>query len=284
MAPTRRNMQLYAHRHPPPRTLTVAGRTYRIVRIFKHDFYAATCLYESPDGGAMRQIVVKLYRTQMFCGLEMQWMGRFLRNRERAIYAALSGVGGVPRWVGQVGPTGLALEYVEGATLDRTTPPPGFFDRLGTLLAAVHARGVAYCDANKRSNIIVTPDGQPVLIDYQIAIRRREAWPAPLRQIVAAGVAYLQRCDVYHLYKHKRRMSPGELTRDEDRLSRRRGLLHTLHRKATDPWRALRRRFLRRRQRMGLLVSPTEALEGPAGDEDASWRGDGNHARMRTQP
>ena len=274
MATTRPNMQLYAHRHPPPETVTVAGRTCGIVRVFKHDFYAATCLYESPGAATMPRIVVKLYRTQVFCGLDMQWMGRFLRNRERAIYAALAGLGGVPRWVGEVGPTGLAIEYVEGTTLDATTPPPGFFDRLRALLAEIHARGVAYGDANKRSNIIVTPDGQPVLIDYQIAIRRRPAWPAPLRQLVAACVNYMQRCDIYHLYKHKRRMSPGELTADEDRLGRRRGWLHTLHRKATDPWRTFRRRFLRKRHRRGLLVSPTEALEDPAASEGASWRGD----------
>jgi len=279
MAPTCPNTQLYAHRDPPPETLTVAGRSYRVVRVFKHDFYAATCLYESPEAGPMPRIVIKLYRTQGFCGLEMQWAGRFLRNRERAIYAALEGVPGVPRWVGQVGPTGLAVEYVEGTTLDRTAAPPGFFDRLRTLLDAVHGRGVAYGDANKRSNIIVTGDGQPVLIDYQIAIRLRPTWPTPLRQIVAACVRYVQRCDIYHLYKHKRRMSPDELTEDEDRLGRRRGLLHTLHRKATDPWRAFRRRFLRRRHRRGLLVSPTETLEGPAGGETASGRDDETNRR-----
>ena len=120
MAPMRRNTQLYAHRDPLLPALTVAGRSYRIVRVFKHDFYAATCLYESPEAGPTPQIVVKLYRTQVFCGLEMQWAGRFLRNRERAIYAALEGLPGVPRWVGEVGPTGLAVEYIDGVTLDRT--------------------------------------------------------------------------------------------------------------------------------------------------------------------
>ena len=268
MSTTPANTQLYALRRPPPRTLTVAGRSYRIVRIFKHDFYAATCLYASPGDAEAERIVVKFYRTQVFCGLPMHWAGRLMRNRERAIYAALAGLEGVPRWLGRVGPTGLAVEYVPGCTLEGLDgpPPPGFFDKLRALMDAIHARGVAYCDANKRSNVIVGSDGRPFLVDFQISIRLRPGWPAPLRRIVSACVRYVQRCDLYHLYKHKRRMSPDELTGEEERLSRRRGLLHTLHRKLTDPWRAFRRRFLRRRRARGLLESPTKALEDlPAG-------------------
>lgn len=275
MSATRPNTQLYALRRCPPQTLTVAGRSYRIVRVFKHDFYAATCLYASPGDGRSRRIVVKFYRTQVFCGLPMHWAGRLMRNRERAVYAALAPMRGLPRWLGEVGDTGLAVEYLPGTTLECTaSPPPGFFDRLGALLDEVHARGVAYCDANKRSNIIVGPDERPFLVDFQISIRLRPNWPAPLRWIVSACVRYVQRCDIYHLYKHKRRMSPGELTDEQDRLSRRRGTLHTLHRKLTDPWRAFRRQFLRRRDARGLLVSPTRALEDPAAGREASWRSD----------
>jgi len=257
------NAQWYALNRPPPDALTVAGHAYRIVRVFKHDFYAATCLYEAAGPAPFGRIVVKFYRTQVFFGLPMRWAGRLMRNRERAIYSALAGLLGVPRWIGQVGPTALAVEYIPGTTLeDLDTPPqPGFFEKLRTLFDRIHARGVGYCDANKLSNIIVAPDGQPFLVDFQISIRRRPRWPAPLRRIVSACVDYVQQCDVYHLYKHKRRLSPGELTDEEDRLSRRRGRLHTLHRKLTDPWRAFRRRFLRRRRARGLLVSPTEAIE-----------------------
>ena len=267
MSATRPNVQLYALGRRPPDTLTLAGDTYGIVRVFKHDFYAATCLYEAAGPAGSGRIVVKFYRTQVFCGLPMHWAGRLMRNRERAIYSALAGLAGVPRWIGEVGPAALAVEYIPGTTLENldAPPPPGFFERLRTLFDEIHARGVGYCDANKRSNIIVTPGGQPFLVDFQISIRRRANWPAPLRRIVSACVDYVQRCDIYHLYKHKRRLGPGQLTDDENRLSRRRGRLHTLHRKLTDPWRAFRRRFLRRRRDQGLLISPTEAIEETGG-------------------
>lgn len=245
------NTQLLALSHSPPARLTVAGAWYEVAHLFKHDFYAATYLYEASAPARFPRIVVKFYRTQVFCGLPMRWAGRLMRNRERAAYAALAGVQGVPRWVAQVGATGLAVEYVPGRTLAGLAgpPPPGFFERLKALFDEVHARGVGYCDADKRSNIIVAPDGRPFLVDFQISIRRRADWPGPVRRLVSACVDYMQRCDIYHLYKHKRRMSPHELTGDEDSLGRRRGRLHTLHRKLTDPWRVLHRWFLRRRRR-----------------------------------
>jgi len=283
MAVARANTQMYALAQGPPQTVTLAGRAYTIVRVFKHDFYAATCLYASPGAGQFERIVVKFYRDQVFCGLPMRWSGRFLQNREREIYAALAGVAGVPRWVGEVGDTGLAIEYIEGVTLAGVSAPPvEFFDDLRALMDRIHGRGVAYCDANKRSNIIVTPEGRCALIDFQISFRRRDTWPAPLCWIVAACVGYVQRCDIYHLYKHKRRMSPGELTGEEERLSRRRGMLHTLHRKATDPWRTFRRWFLRRRASRGLLVSPSEALEDTRPTEGAAWRGAGESRDSRS--
>ena len=264
---------MFALGRPPRAELEVAGAAYRLVRVFKHDFFAATCLYEAVGEARPARIVVKLYRTQAFCGLPMTWAGRLMRSREQAIYAALADVRGVPRWVGQVGRAGQAVEYIDAAPLDHLpAPPPGFFDRLRRLFDDVHARGVGYCDANKRSNILVAEDGEPFLVDYQIAIRRRDRWPWPLRAILRVAVAYVQRSDLYHLYKHKRRLCPDQMTPEELCLSRSRGRLHTLHRKITDPWRAIRRMFLSRQHAAGRLVSPTEDLEDHHQPEKATWR------------
>ena len=196
-----------------------------------------------------------------------------LRRHEEAIYQQLTGIAGVPKWVGVVGATGFAIEYVDAVPLDHVpTPPPGFFDRLREVFDAIHARGVAYCDANKRSNILVTTEGNPALIDYQISFRRRDDLPWPLRAIIAAAVRYVQRSDLYHLYKHKRRLAKAELRAEEEELSRRRGLLHTIHRHATDPYRTVRRWLLRRKVEKGQLVSPTEHLEDHYQPEKARWR------------
>ena len=269
-----RNTQMFALRRSPPAALEVAARCYRLVRVFKHDFYAATCLYETTDAGArFPRVVVKFGRRQGFCGLPLDWYGRWLCRHERGIYAALAGVEGVPRWAGCVDESTFAIEYVEARPLDHLpAPPPGFFDRLLDLMGHIHARGVAYCDANKRSNILVRPDGRCVLVDYQIAFRRPDDWPWPLRAIAAWAVRYLQRGDIYHLYKHKRRLAPQEMTDLELAASRRRGWLHRLHRKLTKPYRTLRRRFLHEQYTSGRLESPSADLEDHHQPEKDTWR------------
>ena len=219
-----RNNQLFALSSPPPATVTVGRCAYRLVRVFKHDFFAATCLYEATAAADIPLVVVKFGRKQGFCGLPLDWYGRWLCRHERGIYEALAGLEGVPRWAGCVDAGTFAIEYVDALPLDHLpAPPPGFFDGLLDLMGHVHARGVAYCDANKRSNILVRPDGRCVLVDYQIAIRRRDDWPWPLRAIFAALVRYMQRGDIYHLYKHKRRLAPHEMTELEQVASFRRG-------------------------------------------------------------
>jgi hypothetical protein len=216
---------------------------------------------------------VKYGRAQDFCGFPIGWIGEYLRAREERIYRAIDGIEGVPRWVGRVGLNGYAIEYLDGRPLDHlSAPPPGFFDRLRTILDAFHARGVAYCDGNKRSNILVSEDGRPFLIDYQISLSFREDWPWPLRAVMRSIVRYMCRQDLYHLYKHKRRLSPQELTSEEEGLSRRRDVWTRIHRKLTKPYRNARRGFLRKQYERGRLVSPTATMEDHHQPEKETWR------------
>jgi hypothetical protein len=307
-----RNTQMFALARPPAERMELAGATYVLERVFKHDFWAATCLYERKRGqatlsavqtestqekrGTMEngdshhfpprkmetvplfpwppaKAVVKFGRVQPFWGFPLEWVGRLLRANEREAYRLLEGVPGVPRWIASSGRTGYAVEYVEGRALDRKeAPPTGFFDRLRELFDALHARGLAYCDSNKRSNILIGLDGRPWLVDYQISVRRRDDLPWPLRAMVAAAVRYLATADLYHLYQHKRRLAPRELRPEEEALARKPTGLLALHRMLTDPYRALRRRFLRQQYEKGALESPTAGLEDYYMPEKDSWR------------
>jgi len=267
-------MQLFALRLPPPERIELGRSAYRLVRVFKHDFFAATCLYQAESSAApFPRVVVKFGRDQAFCGLPMDWYGRLLRRHEEAIYRLLDGIPGVPRWAGRLSETAYAIEYVDARPLDHLDKPPdGFFDRLRAILEAIHARGVGYCDANKRSNILVDPAGQPFLVDYQISLRRRDDLPWPLSALAAAAVRYVAQRDLYHLYKHKRRLCPEQMTPQEEGLSRRRTGLHWLHRKLTKPWRALRRAFLSKQFQAGRLTSPTADKEDHYQPEKDAWR------------
>ena len=82
----------------------------------------------------------------------------------------------------------------------------------------------------------------------------------------------MQRKDLYHLYKHKRRLAPRELTPQEEELSRERGGVHAFHRWFTKGYRGLRRRFLREQHQKGALASPTAGLEDYDLPEKDSWQ------------
>ena len=54
-----------------PERITLADGEYAHVRTFKHDFFAATGLYEGPSG----LVILKLGRVARLFGLPMRWRG-----------------------------------------------------------------------------------------------------------------------------------------------------------------------------------------------------------------
>ena len=77
-------------RDGPPAQVIVSGRRYRLERIVKHDFWAATSFYLEEATG--ERAVIKLGRSQPLLGLPMRWAGRFLTHRECRFYQRLGGV------------------------------------------------------------------------------------------------------------------------------------------------------------------------------------------------
>jgi hypothetical protein len=102
---------------------------------------------------------------------------------------------------------------------------------------------MAYVDANKPDNVIVGLDGRPVLVDFQISWAPRPAW-GPVEWVKRRLLAVLQREDLYHVRKLKRRYRPDQMTAEEADASRRRSRILNLHRLLAAPLRDLRRRFL----------------------------------------
>lgn len=181
-------------------------KCYRRAAIFKHDFFAATGLYVSESG----KIVVKIGRISALSFIPTRWIGEFLARHEARLFGLVAGLPGVPRFLGRVGPTGIAHEYVEGRPLSRDDQVDDqFFPRLAELLDEMHRRGVAYVDLEKRENILHGTDGRPYLIDFQIS------WHWPRRRLGDTWFArrllrVLQESDRYHLRKHWRRQRPDQ--------------------------------------------------------------------------
>lgn len=236
-----------------PPIISCYGTEYRLCQTFKHDFFAATGVYAGPG----RQVVAKFGRTCDFLSLPLAWAGAYLETREYGVLQQAQGIPGVPRLVALVGENVLVREFVPGHPLGRREAvSDSFFEELGAILRALHARHIAYVDLNKRQNILVGDDGKPYLIDFQISLHLpptgwRRAWP--VRRILAR----FQQADLYHYLKHKRRLRPDLLTPAERARVERLGLWIRLHRLLARPLTHLRRGILAR-----LRTDEAEAVPG----------------------
>ena len=222
-----------------PQQLVLQQRKYHLQKLFKHDFWAASGLYSNGSS----KVVLKIYRRKDLLGLPMHWLGRRLAEREISFYHCLQDVPGIARFLGTFGRNGFVHAYIPGQDLleyPKDRLPDDFFDQLIYLMRSVHAHGISYVDANKRDNVIVGLDSRPYLIDFQISWRPK---PGGLSRRL---LLFMQRMDMYHLFKHKSRLRPDLMRPEEWHLRRNPGLLLSLHRLMAVPFRKFRRITLRR--------------------------------------
>jgi len=225
-----------------PQQILLRDQAYGRVETLKHDFFAATGLYEGPTG----KQVLKLGRQAELLGLPLAWLGRWLADREADIYQRLQDLEGIPTYAGRWGKNGLLHAYVPGHPLRRHEwVNERFFDRLQAQIDQIHRRGMAYVDLNKRENIIVGEDGRPYLIDFQISFY----WPytsRPMPLPVRWLLRWLQQGDLYHLAKHIKRHRPDLLRPEHEQMWERGIRLVRFYRRFSAPFTRLRRQTLKR--------------------------------------
>lgn len=187
--------------HEPPLQVTVDDCIFDRVCVFKHDSWAATALYASES---QRHVVCKFNRTASIGPIPMRWLGRFLARREHDFLNQLEGVEGIPKVYRNVSVAGkleshaAAHDFVVGKPLSLCNDvPKGFFERVETLLAELHARRIAYVDLHKQENVIVGEDGLPYLIDFQVSVQ------FPRGIFGNLGMRMLRDMDLYNVGKHR---------------------------------------------------------------------------------
>lgn len=227
-------------RRSMPEAFETDGRTYRLVRVLKNDFFAITTVYEGDEG----LVLVKVGRQAPFLLVPLRWVGRLLRAREVAILTHLEDVPGVPRLIARWDPTGLVREFVPGHPLAKgERVHDDFHERLRALVQDLHDRGVAVVDLEKCENVLVGDDGRPYLFDFQISWYFPKRWGGEL-----APARWLRRRfqsgDVYHLVKLQRRTRPDQLTPEALARSYRKPWYVVVHNTAMGPFKWLRRRIL----------------------------------------
>lgn len=177
-------------------------RTMSNERVLKKDLFGEIRLREDVTG----PVIVR------DTGPAPAWvrpLARALLRREAAALAALGRMDGVPELL-YLGDGRLERSYVDGRPMHVARPTDRrYFRDAGKLLRRLHRAGVCHNDLAKEPNLLVTRDGDPAFIDFQLAWHSRER--SRLFRIAA-------REDIRHLLKHKRTYRPEDLSARERRI------------------------------------------------------------------
>ncbi|HET6593304.1 MAG TPA: hypothetical protein VFG48_10345 [Xanthomonadales bacterium] len=122
-------------------------------------------------------------------------------QREHQAYQRLDGLQGVPRCLGLAGGHYLVLEFIRGAPYREAvwTDREKWFAELLVLLRAIHARGVSHGDLKSKSNLLVTDDQRPCVIDFGTAFVRKPGFHPVNNRLFEHGC----RMDINAWVKHK---------------------------------------------------------------------------------
>lgn len=186
----------------------------RVVRTLKTDLFGRVELCHAP--GREDDLVVRRDTTRA-----RRWtrpLAVRLARREARALSALEGVTGVPElrsWQGGV----LVRSWIEGEPMQLARPADAaYYRRARRLIRRFHRLGVAHRDLAKEPNWLVTPGGEPAIVDYQLAAVRRN----PGRRRPGRLFRLMAREDLRHLLKHKRTYRPDHLTATDRRILARR--------------------------------------------------------------
>lgn len=121
--------------------------------------------------------------------------------REYQAYRRLEGVAGVPRCHGLAAGRYLVLDYVAGTPYRQAswTDRARWFDELLAVLRLIHARGVSHGDLKSKSNLLVTADQKPCVIDFGTAFVHKPGFHPLNNRLFEHG----RRMDLNAYVKHK---------------------------------------------------------------------------------
>jgi hypothetical protein len=227
-----------------PEKTIINDETYYYEKILKDDFFSVNVLYKNDKG---RRFVLKLSDFRFIFGILFRPFAAMMSSHEYKIYKMVADIEGVPELGPRLGWRGYFHEYIEGKTLHelKDTPevlPENFFNELKDIVDQVHRRRILYVDMNKKGNIIMSDDGKPFLIDFQISqYFKKRRWI--LGRLTDKIFNRLIKEDIYHVYKHKKRYQKKLMTEEEMKLAIRSDLIKSYDRFLGGWYRNLKRRI-----------------------------------------
>jgi len=164
----------------------VFGRVSRIGEVVVRDTRAARPWARLLAVHLMSRECRALTRLAMGPGIE--WVPRVLKREDRQ----------------------LTRSWIDGTPMQIARPRnPAYFRAASRLLRRLHAANVIHNDLAKETNWLVTPEGNPALVDFQLAMTLTKRGP------LARALGH---DDLRHLLKHKRTYLPERLTARERRI------------------------------------------------------------------
>lgn len=133
-------------------------------------------------------------------------LGRWMVGRELHALQHLDGIPGIPDGAQRIDAHAFAYHFIPGRPLAQTPASelsPDFFLAYEKLVQRMHERGLVHLDLRNSGNVLVSPDFQPILIDFQSYLPLPRWWPG------LAG--YLRKIDYSGVYKFWTRCLPGTI-------------------------------------------------------------------------
>lgn len=114
-------------------------------------------------------------------------LGRILVLREKKAYERLGSIEGIPTFICAPDAFSICTGFIQGRTVEAVLnnggPPLTFYRDLRDLTDALHRRGIVHCDLKRASNILLTPQGRPCIVDFAAAVARSETRFFPLTRL-----------------------------------------------------------------------------------------------------
>jgi len=139
-------------------------------------------------------------KTAMGRGLLRKARQRTLLREYRA-YLRMEGLAGVPRCHGMIGGRFLVIDFIQGTPYReaRFDNRDRWFRELLDVIRSFHGRGVSHGDLKSKSNILVTDDEKPCIIDFGTAFMDEPGFHPVNNWLFEHG----RRLDINAWVKHK---------------------------------------------------------------------------------
>lgn len=142
-------------------------------------------------------------------------IGPILNWRECKALKRLANLDSVPDLLATPDKRSFLMSYHESEQITRLSviqPDwPVFFNRLSTSIEEMHQMGVAHNDLRNPTNTLITPDGEPILVDLVACFCRGQRWNL-LNLWLFDKFA---KVDLSAITKLKRKVAPDLITEDD---------------------------------------------------------------------